>query len=142
MTNGDIRIFAQFNLSVKSEERNPTEDFVFDGLFGHVSLMNREKLQEQALDLRKHLLASISNLLDTFEISYNEWSESAIKILTDLTTLFLYSVQMTIVNDICLDVQKHICDTSIRVLVIPTYRSIEIFTFQTSQQIFYSYFPS
>ncbi|CAF3933768.1 unnamed protein product [Rotaria sp. Silwood2] len=120
-----IEVFAQFNLSVKSEERNPTEDFVFDGLFGHVSLMNREKLQEQALDLRKHLLASISNLLDTFEISYNEWSESAIKILTDLTTLFLYSVQMTIVNDICLDVQKHICDTSIRVLVIPTYRSMK-----------------
>ncbi|CAF3768334.1 unnamed protein product [Rotaria sordida] len=121
-----VEVFDQFKLSVKSEERTPTEDFVFDGLFGHVSLMNREKLQEQALDLRKYLLASISDLLDTFEISYNEWSESAVKILTDLTTLFLYSVQLTIVNDICQDVQQHICDTAIRILVIPTYRSMKL----------------
>ncbi|CAF3338669.1 unnamed protein product [Rotaria sp. Silwood1] len=121
-----IEVFAQFKLSVKSEERTPTEDFVFNGLFDHVSLMNREKLQEQALDLRKHLLTSISDLLDTFEISHDDWSESAVKIFTDLTTLFLYSVQMTIVNDIGLDVQKHICDTAIRILVIPTYRSMKL----------------
>jgi hypothetical protein len=118
-----IQIFAEFKLSLNSEELSLAEEFLFNGLFDHLSIMNREKLEQESFDLRKHLLSSISDLLDAFITSPNECSESSLKILTDLTTLFLYCVQMTIPNDICLDIQKHICDTCIRILLIPTCRS-------------------
>jgi len=120
-----IEVFAQFKLSAQFEELPLTEEFVFNGLFSYVGFINRELLQKQSLHLRKHLLASLSDLLDSFIISSNEWSESAIKILTNITTLFLYCVQMTEPNDICLDVQKHICDTVIRILLMPTFRSMK-----------------
>ncbi|CAF3731418.1 unnamed protein product [Rotaria socialis] len=111
-----IEVFAQFNLSVKSDERTPAEDFVLNGLHYHVSWMNRDATQERANELREHLLPSISDLLDTYTTSYKEWSQSSINIITTLTTSFLYSVQLTIVNDIHIDVQQHICDSAIRIL--------------------------
>jgi hypothetical protein len=118
-------VITQFKLSVKSEKRTSTDVFVFNALFGYADFMSREILQQQSLHLRKHLLASVSDLLDIFLISSDEWSESAMQILTNLTTFFLYSVYMTVPNDICLDTQKHICDTAIRILLIPTYRSMK-----------------
>ena len=113
-----LQVFSQYKFSVKSEECTSTEHFVFNGLFDFVSLMNRQQLEEQSFELRKHLLPSISDLLDTYVLSSDEWSTSAVKILTDLTTLFLYSVQMTLSNDLCLDTQMHICDTAIRILFL------------------------
>jgi hypothetical protein len=118
-------VFGEFKSSVKSQERTLTENFVFNGLFYYAEFMNREQLQEKSFELRKHLLGSISDLLDTFLISSEEWSESAIKFLTDITIFFLYSVYMTVPNDICLDKQIHICDTAIRILLIPTFRSMK-----------------
>jgi hypothetical protein len=121
-----IEVFSELKSSVKSEERTLTEQFVFYGLFSHAYFLNREKLQQQSLYFRQHLLESIGDLLDTFVISSNEWSNSSIKILTDLTTFFLYTVQMTESHDTRLDVQKHICDTAIRILLIPTYQSMKL----------------
>ena len=46
-------------------------------------------------------------------------------ILTEITTTFLYSVQMTIASDIRLEAQMKICDTAIRCLLIPTYESMK-----------------
>jgi hypothetical protein len=124
-SNYTIEVFTQFKSSVKSSEYSLTENFVFYGLFGYINSINREELEEQSLSLRQHLLASIGDLLDTFIISSNEWSQSSMNILTHLTTIFLYCVQMTSSNDICLDIQKHICDTAIQCLLIPTYQSMK-----------------
>jgi hypothetical protein len=87
--------------------------------------MNREQLLEHATSLRKHLLTSISDLLDVYVASPEQWAESAVKILTDLTTLFLYCVQMTEPNDSEYDIQIHIIDTAMQVL-FATCRSIKL----------------
>lgn len=118
-------VFNQFKSSAVSEERTPTERFVFEGLFRYLDRMNRDKLEEKSHSLREHLLPSISDLLDAFEKTYNDWSDSSITILTNITTDFLYSVQMTLTNDIHLSTQKHICDVGIRLLVLPMYQSMK-----------------
>lgn len=120
-----VEVFTQFKSSAQSEERSLGENFVFNGLFQYLKLMNTTRLYEESLHLRKHLLGSVSDLLDTFLISSNDWSNSSFTILIDLTTLFLYHVKMTEPNDICLDIQKHICDTAIRILLNSTYRSMK-----------------
>jgi hypothetical protein len=120
-----LEVFSQFKSSVESEERTSTENFVFDGLFYYVSIMNRKHLEEEALTLRKHFLRSISNLLDAYLASPEHWAESAMKILTELTTLFLYSVQMTEPNDLDIDIQIHIIGTCIQILFLPS-RSMKL----------------
>ena len=118
-------VFNQLKSSALSEERTPTERFVFVGLFGYLDRMNRDQLEEKSHSLREHLLPSVSDLLNTFEKTWNDWSESSVTILTNVTTNFLYSVQMTLTNDIHLSTQKHICDVGIRLLVLPIYRSMK-----------------
>ena len=118
-------VFNQLTSSALSEERTPPESFVFNGLFQYTARMNRDKLEENSSLLREHLLPSVSDLLDAFEKGWNNWSESSMNILVYVTTDFLYSVQMTKTNDIHLSTQQHICDTAIRILSLPIYRSMK-----------------
>ena len=120
-----LEVLSQFKSSVTVEERTPAMKFVFDGLFDYLTIINREELGQRAMDLRKHCLPSISDLLDTFAASSDTWTCSAVITFEGLTTLFLYSVQVTVANDLHLDVQIHLCDTGVRVL-LETTRSIGV----------------
>jgi hypothetical protein len=120
-----VDVLSQFKSNVQSEERTPTEIFVFNALFDYVSIMNREQLLEYSTSLRKHLLTSISDLLDVYAASPEQWAESAVTVLTDLTTLFLYCVQMTVPKDSEFDIEIHIFDTAMQVL-FTTCRSMKL----------------
>ena len=98
-------IITGWKSSVRGDDYSATENFLFNGLFEFATYMNKDQLLKNALDLRRHFLPSISDLLDAFAESMDEWAAPALAILTSLTTMFLYSVQMTVANDLHLDVQ-------------------------------------
>jgi len=113
-------VFTQLISSYPSEDRTQAEFFVFHGLFHYTRWINRESLEKYSFQLREHLLKSVSDLLDVYVETSSHWSTSSLAILTTVTVDFLYSVQMTIPKDIHVDVQKHICDVCIRILLLPT----------------------
>ena len=110
-------IITGWKSSVRADDFSATENFLLNGLFAFASLMNKDQLLKNALDLRRHFLPPISDLLDDFAESMDEWTAPALTILTSLTTMFLYSVQMTVANDLHLDVQIRLCETSVRILL-------------------------
>ncbi|UJR28257.1 hypothetical protein I4U23_009507 [Adineta vaga] len=118
-------VVSQLKTSANSEERTPAEIFVFDCLLDFLSIVNRERLFEQALTLRKHLLPSIYELIKAYVVSWENWANSAISILNKTTAIFLYYVQMTVPNDQDLNVQIPLNDLAIQIL-LGNCRSIEL----------------
>lgn len=114
-----LEVVSQFKSSVTVEERTAAEKFLFDGLWDYVSIMNQEQLGRRALDLRQYWLPLIRDLLDVYATSSDTWAQSAVNPFEPLTNIFLYRVQMTVANDLHLDVQMHLCDTSVKVLLNP-----------------------
>jgi hypothetical protein len=111
-----LEVMAQFKSTVTIEERTEAEQFLFDGLFRFVERMQGAELIKRAVDLRRHFLQSISGLLDTLAVSFDTCSISAMCIMEILTTIFLYMVDMTLPNDIHIDIQIHMCSTAIEIL--------------------------
>ncbi|CAF1273049.1 unnamed protein product [Adineta ricciae] len=109
-------VVTQLKASAKSGDRSPAEQFVFDGLFDFLMLMNRDRLEQQAWIVRKHLLPSVCELVKGYASEGEHWSESAIRMLEEATLLFLYYVQMTETSDQDLDVQISLVDTAIKIL--------------------------
>ncbi|CAF0867622.1 unnamed protein product [Adineta steineri] len=112
-----VEIFNQLKRSAKSEERSLPETFVFSVLLYYVSFLSTNQLEQNAPDLRKHLLPSIYDLLNDYAVSLTDWSNSAVNILTDVTTTFLYRVDMTMPHDEDFEVQVSIINIAIQIVL-------------------------
>lgn len=115
-----IEIFSEFLTKVDSDSPSDSQQFVLYGLLDYLARLDRKQLDRFASALRQHFLPSISQMLDAFLVSYENWSEKSLTIATTLTTLFLYTVQIAIADDIHYDFQIRIIDTSIKILLKKT----------------------
>lgn len=109
-------IFSQFISNIKSVERSKSEDFVFNGLIKYLDRINRGVLGQWANPLRQQFIPLIFNILEEFLNSHRDWPIENINILSSLTTTFIYSVQISIVDSIHLEIQVGLVDKTLGIL--------------------------